>query len=375
MTATESPPAQDGPFQLPPECVATILNPPAAWDAVLPLMNFRERVEDFQVDELPTYLPDGTGDHLFLWVEKTDTSASELISRISRHLDVAVRDIGVAGQKDRRAITRQFVSVPRSCESRLTSFVDSSISILSVSAHGNKLRTGHLKGNRFRITLRPQPDTSISRQIAETAIARLNEIQQLGFPNYYGPQRFGIEGSSLHDGIQLLQDPSFARRFSPQKRRFMKKMLPSAVQAGVFNMVLTERVADKTFRSPLQGDVVCSKTGIRPFALCDAAPNLTELVPMGPMPGSKMMPASQDIANMETRLMLKLGLTSANFAGAGKHTPGARRRMVAFPEFAEANLQADGSLQLQFSLSSGSFATVLLDQLGPVSEWNGRTNA
>lgn len=336
-------------------------------------MKLREQIEDFEVEEIPAYLPDGTGDHLFLWIEKKDTSASELISRLSRHLQVAVRDIGVAGQKDRRAITRQFVSVPRSCESLLSGFEDSHIRILSVSAHGNKLRTGHLKGNRFSITLRPEQVGPVSRQTAEAAAARLADIQQVGFPNYFGPQRFGIDGSSLTQGIELLRDPTFARRWNPPKRRFMKKMLPSAVQSGVFNLVLAERVANDSFRSPLAGDIVCSKTGIRPFAFADAAPELTELVPMGPMPGPKMMPASEPVSTMEERLLSELNLTSTDFAGAGKHTPGTRRRMVAFPDSASASLKSDGTLLLEFTLSSGSFATVLFDQLGPARELNGRT--
>ena len=375
MNPSESRDLGAPPFAPNPQCVATILAPPAAWVAVLPVMNLRQRVEDFQVEEIPTYLPDGQGNHLFLWIEKTDTSASELISRISRQLDVAVRDIGVAGQKDRRAITRQFVSVPRSCEPQLASFSDSNIRILSVSAHGNKLRTGHLKGNRFRIVLRPEQGSLILPQSAEAASTRLDEIRQLGFPNYFGSQRFGIDASSLREGIQLLRDPTFARQWNPQKRRFMKKMLPSAVQSAVFNLVLAERVDNKTFRSPLQGDVVCSKTGIRPFAFSDAAPDLTELVPMGPMPGPKMMPASAGVADAEDKQMAKLGLAESDFAGSGKQTPGVRRRMVAFPEATETRLEPDGSLLMQFSLSSGCFATVLLDQLCPTRELNGRSSA
>ena len=68
--------------------------------------------EDFEVEELPLYAPCGQGAHLFLWVEKRGRNTREVAGEIARALKVNERDVGVAGQKDRLALTRQFLSVP-----------------------------------------------------------------------------------------------------------------------------------------------------------------------------------------------------------------------------------------------------------------------
>src|ERR1700680_3393303 len=78
----------------------------------------KERVDDFIVEEIPGYEPCGEGDHLFLWVEKTGVAAEEFLRHSARALAVSPRVIGMAGLKDRRAITRQYVAVPAACEDR-----------------------------------------------------------------------------------------------------------------------------------------------------------------------------------------------------------------------------------------------------------------
>lgn len=140
-------------------------------------------------------------------------------------------------------------------------------------------------------------------------------------------------------------------------------MLPSAVQSGVFNLVLAERVTSAAFREPIDGDVVCSREGIRPFAWKDASEELTGLVPMGPMPGGKMMPAEAAAFELELLCLKMIGLTPENFSESGKRTPGTRRRMVTFPTIGEVTQTGD-SLELNFTLPAGSYATVLLAQLG-----------
>ena len=87
---TDSVPAEGTSTAIDTDILAKILNPPAAWNSILPAMIFRDNVEDFEVEEIPAYLPGGVGDHLYLWVEKTDTSTAEFISRLS---NIASRDL------------------------------------------------------------------------------------------------------------------------------------------------------------------------------------------------------------------------------------------------------------------------------------------
>src|SRR5262249_14382797 len=114
----------------------------------------RDRPEDFEVEEIPAYPACGNGEFLFLWVEKTGMGAEFFLRQIARRLQIRPGDVGVAGLKDRWAVTRQMVSVPRQCEDRLPALEGDGIRLLRIDRHTNKLRSGHLKGNRFRIAIR-----------------------------------------------------------------------------------------------------------------------------------------------------------------------------------------------------------------------------
>src|SRR5262245_35856671 len=124
---------------------------PPLLTADLPGIGGRIRVqpEDFEVEEIPAYMPSGEGDYLFLWVEKRSMGAEYFLRQIAKRLEVAPGDVGTAGLKDRHAVTRQMVSVPASAEPRLSQLDGDGIRVLKVSRHGNKLRSGHLHGNRF----------------------------------------------------------------------------------------------------------------------------------------------------------------------------------------------------------------------------------
>src|SRR5262249_1365365 len=160
--------------------------------------------------------------------------------------DIAVGDVGTAGLKDRRAIARQWVSVPGNVEERLPSLDGDGIRLLQVSRHGNKLRPGHLHGNRFRILIRDVP----ASQENQALLARLVELLRAqGLPNYYGPQRFGRDGETLAMGWEML-------RGKKVRNSFLKKLALSAVQSALFNHYLGQRLEDDLFRSVLAGDVM-----------------------------------------------------------------------------------------------------------------------
>lgn len=332
------------------------MQPPVLTEVIL-----KELCEDFRVEELPAYEPCGEGEHLFLWVQKRDVSARHLIQVLSRQLKVSQRDIGVAGQKDRRAVTRQYVSVPAICEPRVASFQDEQIQILRIKKHGNKLRTGHVEGNRFEIVLRPTT-VALTAASGESVSRRLMQISETGFPNYYGSQRFDSDGLTVRKGAQLLQGTSAEKR-ALRVSRFERKMLLSAVQSAVFNLVTAERVREGSVGRPVDGDVVCRRNGIRPFLYSDRNSEAVEqLIPMGPMPGRKMLPSEGRVLMREEAALQRLGLCAADFASS-KDTPGVRRPMLAWPTDCSCQLIDNGAIKLCFDLPSGCYATVLLREI------------
>lgn len=352
------------------ELLNRIICPPSAWSPCLPDVFIKTRPEDFDVEEVPKYKPSGAGEHLFLWLQKTDLAAGDLVTQLSRQLKIAARDIGVAGQKDRRAVTRQFVSVPTRCEQRLAEIQIAGLEILTVTPHTNKLKTGHLAGNRFRLILRipDSPDQKaivpISDRMIEEVSLRLREMERDGFPNYFGEQRFGHGGRNIPDGIRFLKDDAAARDWKGARRRQMSRLLPSAVQSGVFNLAVAERIRDGSFRKPIDGDIVCGRTGSRPFPFANAAEELRDsLVPMGPMPGPDMLQANGGAAELEAGCLDQLGLQSSDFERFKRHSRGTRRRMVEYLEETACERVDDHSLVISFMLPAGSFATVVVQQL------------
>src|SRR5206468_6086626 len=102
----------------------------------------KAEIDDFEVEEIPAYEPSGEGDHLFLWIEKRDLGAEFFARQVARRLGIGPGDVGTAGLKDRRAVTRQWVSVPGHVEPRLADLDGEGVRVLHVSRHGNKLRPG-----------------------------------------------------------------------------------------------------------------------------------------------------------------------------------------------------------------------------------------
>jgi tRNA pseudouridine13 synthase len=138
----------------------------------------KDRPGDFIVEELPLYEPSGSGEHLYLRLEKSATSHSELISVVRRHFGVTDREIGFAGMKDKHAVTRQTVSVHLLEDPADLELGHDRIRVIWAARHRNKLRLGHLAGNRFSIRIRevdPARVTGVRRMLAR--------IGATGFPN------------------------------------------------------------------------------------------------------------------------------------------------------------------------------------------------
>src|ERR1700755_384661 len=110
--------------------------------------------EDFRVEELPAYPPSGQGEHVFVRFEKTGLTTQEALTRIARALAVDARAARVAGQKDKHAVTTQWASFTGTSPEAAAALSLENIRVLPASRHTNKLRTGHLRGNRFELRLR-----------------------------------------------------------------------------------------------------------------------------------------------------------------------------------------------------------------------------
>jgi tRNA pseudouridine13 synthase len=317
----------------------------------------KAQVEDFEVEEIPAYEPCGSGDHLFLCVEKRGMGAEYFQRQVGRRLGIPNGEVGMAGLKDRHAVTRQWISVPASAEERLAQLDGDGIQVLNVSRHTNKLKPGHLHGNRFRILVR-EPDAA-SADYLPPIVSRLRAE---GLPNYYGSQRFGQNGETARLGMELLTGAK-----SNVRNSFLRKLALSAAQSALFNSYLGRRLTDGLMRTVLPGDVMCKWPAGGMFVALDvraeqARFDARETVHAGPMFGRKTFTAAEEAAARETLVLTEAGLTATSFSGFGKLLQGTRRHNLVYCDDLAAQIEADG-VRLTFTLPAGSYATVLLGEI------------
>ena len=315
----------------------------------------KEQIDDFEVEEIPAYEPCGTGEHLYLWIEKRDMGAEFFARQIAQRLGIRPGDIGTAGMKDRHAVTRQWVSVPAGAEPNLGKLEGDGIRVLSTSRHTNKLRPGHLRGNRFRVLIR-EP------QAAQNAPAIIEAITQNGLPNFYGEQRFGHDGETSKLGFDLLHG-----RFTGRVNPFLRKLALSAAQSALFNDYLARRMSDSLLRTVLPGDVLGKWPAGGMFVSTEPhvdQPRLDarEVVPAGPMFGAKTFGAAGVAAEREALVLGAAGLTPESFRGFGSLIQGTRRHNFVYVDDLACDANAEG-LRLTFTLPAGSYATVLVREL------------
>jgi tRNA pseudouridine13 synthase len=331
----------------------------------LPATGGRIKVEpeDFLVEEIPSYEPSGTGEHLYLWVEKRDLTGDEAIRRLSLAFDVPRGRIGAAGTKDRRAVTRQWLSVETPISPAALPDPGEGLSILEASRHTNRLRTGHLRGNRFRVRIREASDPAAARPVVD-------RIAALGLPNFFGPQRFGREGETARWGLSLLTAGKVPGRVF--RNRSLRRLALSAGQAVLYNDYLSRRIADGLYRKVLPGDVLKkTQTGglfsAEPDSVATEQSRLDagEVVHAGPIFGRKTFPAHHEAEKREREVLESHGVGQDVFKKHGKLLQGTRRPDIVYPDGLELTTDGD-DLVLSFTLPSGSYATVLLAEvMGP----------
>jgi tRNA pseudouridine13 synthase len=191
---------------------------------------FNKNSENFVVEEKQLYEWSNKGEWLILKVRKKDLTTYDLLKILSERTGVKKRDIGYAGLKDKHGMTIQYISLPKRFVTQIEKFKHPKIKILETHIHSNKLKIGHLKGNRFFIRLKKVNPTD-ARKIDKV----LKEIKRFGIPNYFGYQRFGKDNSALQ-GKQVIEGDLVIRN------RAIEKLVINAYQSELFNNWLEERI-------------------------------------------------------------------------------------------------------------------------------------
>ncbi|MDX1630514.1 MAG: tRNA pseudouridine(13) synthase TruD [Thermoanaerobaculia bacterium] len=314
--------------------------------------------EDFRVEELPLYEPSGEGHHTWLWVEKRLRTTRDVVDLLARRGEVAPRRVGYAGRKDRRALSRQWISVPGLDPDRALETEDDGIRVLRAVPHRHRLHVGDLRGNRFRILVRDVSDPE-----GAGLEDRWVDLRCRGLPNRFGSQRFGRDGLNPERGRRIL-----AGEPVPGSRR-VHRLFVSALQSAVFNEALLLRPVPVD--ELLVGDLLLDHASgaLRPVRdPGDWADELEafRVSPTGPLFGPKMRMPTGRVAGLEEEARRRHRVPEPLPEQLlRRYRLSGERRPLRVP-VDEARMEArDGAVFLVFSLPPGSYATVLLEELFP----------
>ena len=381
--------------------------------------------EDFRVEEVPQYELSDEGTHIFALIEKRNMTTSDAISEIAKAIGVRRIDIGYAGRKDARAVTRQWISIEHVDPDKVAAYKSRVIRVLEVRRHGNKLKIGHLAGNRF--TLRVRKLNVPMAEALPRAQAAMETLVRVGVPNYFGPQRFGyrqdshllgeaavkrdarrffdtllgrpeldteevfIRARTLYEQgdyqgaydtwlpnfrdhryalKDIMRDNGDVQRAFKRFDRQLLGLFVAAWQSDLFNRVLAGRMPhiDKLFK----GDMAYKHDNGACFHVEDAAleqPRCDrfEISPTGPLMGGRMTELTDDAAPFEQPLIDAMQLTDDDLNWLKHYGGRGGRRPLRFqPKDAEVIAGSDENgdyLQLRFELPSGCYATTLLREL------------
>ncbi len=323
----------------------------------------RVEIDDFIVEEVPAYEPCGEGEHTFFGVEKRDISTLALIQQLARALGVSEREISSAGLKDARAVARQTLCVQWVPPEKILALDVDKAKILWAKRHTNKLRSGHLRGNRFTLRIRDVgPDAGMrAAAIVEQLLAR-------GVPNGYGRQRFGNRGNNHEMGLLLLRNDRAALRAHGIHHLSykMRQFLVSALQSALFNAVLAARIEHGLLDDVLPGDVARKEETGGIFIVEDAdverlRVKAWEISATGPIYGYKMLAAQAEAGALEATILEEAGLTPADFRPF--QAKGSRRPLRYYPEGLSWQMEEPDTLTLSFFAPKGAYATLLLREL------------
>ncbi len=335
--------------------------PLALLDTPRPEGRIKTIPEDFEVEEIPAFDPSGSGDFLYLWVEKKGVSGGDLLHRTAQALDIHRKEIGHAGLKDKQAVTRQMLSVPYSCESRLTHMDEvDGVTLLRAQRHEHKLRTGKLRGNRFRIRVRTREQNLPPFKDTCAALAQ-------GIPNFFGEQRFGKSGHTAGLGWGLLRGDKSKRIRNVKRDRFLKRLAISAAQAALFNRYLSLRIERNTLGTVDPSDIMSRAPFGGMFTVDDVETetrrmNAGEITLTGPIFGNKDRWAKYGRRPLEEEVYEESTLPPDAFAPFSKLAMGTRRPLIVVPQDMTLEKDPDGFVA-SFSLPTGSYATILMREL------------
>lgn len=377
---------------------------------------------DFRVNELYDDIRMTGGPYVICELEKTNWELQKAVKEISKALGISHRRIGWAGTKDKRAVTRQLISIYAVREEDVAGIRIKDISLRVIGNANSQISLGELKGNSFGITIRDIETADPSPVLEEVSSA----AEEGKIPNYFGIQRFGATRPVTHlTGFDILkgdyreavktyisfscghepeetetarktyletEDPKETLAIMPTHLRYERAMLHrliekpedyegalkvtppkllsmfvSAAQSWIFNRALSRRLETAALNEPVAGDRIIFEGGREDIVteenIRTARVHMKRgrCVPGIFVPGSGRFEPAGEIDLYIAGLLEEHGITAEGFKRASELTETAFRgssRAASIRTKLSWEVSGD-SIDLEFSLPPGTYATTL----------------
>ncbi len=310
---------------------------------------------DFIVEEQLSFLPEGSGEHAFLQIKKTGENTEYIARLLARFSGVRQRDVSYAGLKDRHAITTQWFSIwlPGKADPDWKQIETEGIKVLQSTRHARKLKRGVLSGNKFQIVIR---DWQGDRDMLES---QLQLIKQQGIPNYFGSQRFGLQGQNVNKALALFQ--------GAKVKREQRSIYLSSVRSFLFNQLLSERVQAGNWNEGIEGDVFIFDQSHSYFKSDHLDRSVLDRIKKGDIHPAGLMAGKGEIESSAEAFAIEetiINTYQALVDGLIKFDLKVDRRAFrVLVNNLQWEFQEDSKVVLSFFLPSGSFATALLREM------------
>lgn len=205
-------------------------------------MKLRQKPEDFIVEELNSFDLVRESKFKLYSLKKTGIETFYLLSHISKKNNIPSKAFGVAGLKDKHAISTQYFTIPSKYDISEKNRAEKNFEIKFLGYVEKELRPGNLEGNRFTITVRDIKEESIAK-IRE----RAKNIELNGTPNYFDSQRFGsvINGEFIYKYVLEANYEKAVKLYLTLFTKFEKKNVRDEKKLISRNWKDLEKIKDK----------------------------------------------------------------------------------------------------------------------------------
>jgi tRNA pseudouridine13 synthase len=368
--------------------------------------------ESYSADQLG-FKPVEEGKFSVFVMQKTNWNTAQALKMLARRFKRGIKSTGFAGTKDRTSVSTQLCSIFGAKPDDLSRAHIKDISINGAWLGNSKVEMGDLSGNMFGITVRETVDHERIPEI----ISELNGL----FPNYFGEQRFGNRGTNVDVGLCILKgdfkvaamkfltdtqnetnedaksarnklanelDFNDAMKYFPEYLKYERMMIEylakfpdnyanairklprslslmfiHSVEAYIFNKELEERLVNGT--DPKVGEMVCYEN-VLGFPDISKIGTFSENSEKAFLLGNIIGYDTKSLTEREQKILEELGLTLKSFKVKGLNelnSKGTFRALFAPFEDASWNFMPESqTFDLRFSLPSGAYATVFMDE-------------